>query len=61
MGYRKNKTSEPGYRYAKERERYLKLTPPERAAVKAKLEEIWAGRVCNSPVKKNYMPCPRAL
>lgn len=55
--YRKNKTTEPGYRYANERRAYLALTPEQRQAAKKVLEEIWQGRGVTA-VRKNMVACP---
>lgn len=52
------KTTEPGYRYAKEREAYMNLTPEQRQKAKAKMEAYWSDEGCHNPVHKNRVACP---
>ena len=54
---RKRRVSEPGYRWVKEREKYLALNRIERHKVKRVLEEIWQGKGCDG-VHKGRLPCP---
>lgn len=70
MGWRKTyryrakagkKTTEPGYRYAKEREAYLNLTPTQRQIVKQKMEAYWDSRPVSDAVNKNRVACPRTF
>ena len=61
MARRKRQIAEKGYRYAKEREAYLNLTPTQRQIVKQKMEAYWAGHGVNDAVNKNRVACPRTF
>ena len=52
----KRKVSEPGYRYAHERRRYMALSPEERQNVKRWMEAIWNSKSCEARCK-NQVPC----
>lgn len=55
----KRRVSEPGYRYAKERERYMKLGAEGRRLVKEQLEKVWQDNGVQDGRYKGRWPCPR--